>query len=184
MAAVTTVAMSSAASALTITNRTADCELGSGTSVTCGTDDRRDLSVVELGESVGNDFFSLGLGGTAEFEIAPNFTGPLTALEVTNGRERYYTETADVFGRNTSTGMFELLGSVSNTSAVSTINFAGSFDAIRFTDTTIVPGNRTGDGYDLAAFTVAAVPLPAGGLLLIGGLGALGVASRRRRKAA
>ena len=95
MAAAATVAMTGAASALTITNAAGDCETGSFGTITCGSTnnpnghDRTDIGNVELGAGDGN-FYSLGrnsaggLGGSATFDISPNFTGPLTAIEITN----------------------------------------------------------------------------------------------------
>lgn len=197
MAAAATVAMTGAASALTITNAAGDCETGSFGTITCGSTnnpnghDRTDIGNVELGAGDGN-FYSLGrnsaggLGGSATFDISPNFTGPLTAIEITFGSSYPLEQAIVEVGRGS---VFQNIGVVSNQpnaegnlGNMATLMFEGSFDQIRFTDVSVGPAN--GDGFDLDAFTVAAVPVPAAGLLLLGGLGALGAASRRRRKAA
>lgn len=45
------------------------------------------------------------------------------------------------------------------------------------------PTSTSFDGYDVSKVSIAPVPLPAGGLMLLGGLGGL-AALRRRKKAA
>lgn len=181
IAAGLTIAGAGAASAATITAATADCALGNSTSIQCGVDDRRDLDNVELGAGDG-DFFSLGLGGSATFTISPYFTGPLSVVEVTFGNS-YPVEKADVFVGLA--GSFTKIGTVTNQSTsgvlgagVTSISFSGTFDQIRFTDMSEGPAN--GDGFDLDAFTVTAVPLPASALLLAFAVGGLGFVRRRK----
>ncbi|MGV6847275.1 MAG: VPLPA-CTERM sorting domain-containing protein [Marinibacterium sp.] len=57
---------------------------------------------------------------------------------------------------------------------------SGSMISFNFTD---MPFTNGESDVILAGEYVIATPLPAGGVLLLGGLGALGVAARRRRKA-
>ncbi|MGV8954169.1 MAG: VPLPA-CTERM sorting domain-containing protein, partial [Cypionkella sp.] len=59
--------------------------------------------------------------------------------------------------------------------------FTGVFDSLKVVDTSPKVGGRDGFDIDSISVTPATIPLPAGGLLLLGALG--GVAALRRRKA-
>jgi len=180
-----TVALAGASSALTIGPATGTCQAGATVpgGIECVVGDRRNIGNVNLG-SADNAFYSLGRGGgVATFEIAPNFTGPISVVEVTFGAS-YPDESAlvevslggiDWIGVGSATNSGNSNGSPLGGTSGFTVN--GIFDMIRFTDTSTA---TRGDGFDLDAFSVAAVPLPAGGLLLLGGLGALGFVRRRK----
>ena len=60
-----------------------------------------------------------------------------------------------------------------------TMDFSDALSLITIDMTT-----GTGDGFGLDGIRVAAVPLPAAGLLLLGGLGGLAAVRRRRKKSA
>lgn len=85
------------------------------------------------------------------------------------------------FGLGTQTGFIDIPGAVANlTNHTMRFVYDGSGDYLTFADT----GSSTSDygGPILDNVSLAAVPLPAGGLLLLGALG--GIAALRRRKAA
>ncbi|WP_375688047.1 VPLPA-CTERM sorting domain-containing protein [Pseudooceanicola sp. LIPI14-2-Ac024] len=169
----------------------------------CGTSAaRQDIDNVNLGAADGK-FFSLGLapsyfnfGGTAVFEISPSFTGPSTVVEVTNTPSNHW-EAAAVFVANSLSELFSALldgdyvGIVNNgkggtEAAITTVNFSGTYSWIAFADVShdyygdASAGNRSQDGFDLDSFTVSAVPVPAGGLLLISALAGAGFLRRRK----
>ena len=66
-------------------------------------------------------------------------------------------------------------------SGLATFIYDGSGDFLYFADTSGTPGDNGGPVLDNVK--LSAVPLPAGGLLLLGALGGI-AALRRRRKAA
>ena len=123
-------------------------------------------------------FLSLGLGGSATFGFGTLFNPIGKVFEVTFGSPRRTPEAADIFG--SFRGVRTFLGSVTN-GGPGTFSFAGLFDQLVFVDTTTVLGPRKGDGFDIDAINVtpAPIPLPAGGLLLLGALAA--VLGLRRR---
>lgn len=143
-------------------------------------------------------FLSLGLGGAAVFDFGGWFKAQTTVFEVTFGCTTTcsYVESADIYafaGPYTpfdgSFGLTELLnlgfvhvGSLSNSQAFSetggTVSLAGVYRYLALVDTS--PGGPKRDGFDVDAISVSLVPLPAGGLLLAGGLG-LGLGLLRRR---
>lgn len=129
-------------------------------------------------------FYSLGLGGSATFTFLPTvlFTSPGAAVEITNGVRAGYVETMNLYG--ILGGIETFIGSVTNAVASNVFTFTGVFDSLKVVDTS-PNGFGIRDGFDIDSISVAAlpapVPLPAGGLLLLGALG--GVAALRRRKA-
>ena len=167
---------------------------------TCGDASRSELDAVNLGAADGN-FYSLGIndaggpfGGIAIFEIDPVFTGPSAVVEVTNPSSHW--EAAFVYVANSlgelQTKYFasDAVGIVTNgkggsEAALNTVNFSGTWSYIMFEDISLgyyggaPAGNQTQDGFDLDSFTVQAVPLPAGVLLLGTGLAGFGLARRR-----
>lgn len=132
-----------------------------------------------LGAADGN-FYSLGLGGAATFTFLPAafFKGPLSVVEITFGNRAKHVEIVDIYGIAGMTSTF--LGTITNSTLVSSLNFAGIFSALQLVDGSV--GKKGRDGFDIDSVSVAAVPLPAGGLLLLSGLA--GIAALRRRKAA
>ena len=129
-------------------------------------------------------FYSLGLGGTATFTFAPAHLigSPGNVVEITNGVRDGHVESIAIYGI---LGMVEtFLGNVTNTALSTAFTFTGSYTALKFVDTSVATASQIAkgrDGFDIDSITVAAVPLPAGGLLLLGALG--GIAGLRRRKA-
>lgn len=124
-------------------------------------------------------FLSLGFGGSAIFSFGTLFNPVGAVFEITFGAASKHKESADVFG--ILNGMAKFLGSIGNASD-GTFDFVGVFDQLMFVDTSVRGGGST-DGFDIDAVRVtpATIPLPAGGLLLVGALG--GVLALRRRKA-
>ncbi len=129
--------------------------------------------------AVDGKFLSLGLGGDATFSFGQKFGSPAAVFEVTLGSVRSHIETADVFG--IIGGIETLIGQVTNAIGGGSFAFTGLFTQIKFVDTSPIGGGST-DGFDIDAIKVSSVPLPAGGLLLLSGLGGI-AALRRRRKA-
>lgn len=123
-------------------------------------------------------FLSLGIGGDATFSFGQKFGSPGSVVEVTFGNTATHVETADIFG--IWGGAETLLASVSNALHGGSFTFTGIFEQLKFVDTSPLGGGST-DGFDIDSVAVSAVPLPAGGLLLLTALG--GVAALRRRKA-
>ena len=147
---------------------------------------RRDVRNA-LGGSDGT-FLSLGFGGSAVFSFGQAFTGPASFLEITWSERKGYLETARVFVGNLfdpKTSVFRdsdftLVGDVTNASAASSLAFDGTWRYLALLDTS--PRIKGRDGFDIDSVSVttfppaarlAPVPLPASGLLLIGGLAAL-----------
>jgi hypothetical protein len=167
-----------------IVNAEADCQASDGTSTNgavCGAAARRNLANVEFSETGDNDFFSLGLGGTATFEISPVFSGSGTAVEVTFGSTGNHVELADVLVLSDGVN-FTFVTQLSNAGNVRNFSFnipGGPFSFIRFADATAASSSST-DGFDLDAFSVQTVPVPAAALLMPLGLAAL---ARRKRAA-
>lgn len=134
-----------------------------------------------LGDADGK-FLSLGLGGAAEFSFGSKFSGEIKIYETTYApRARHFEQARVEAGRD---GVFEAIGIIDNSGdGISSLTLDGIYDSLRIIDLT----TRTGpsrDGFDIDALsvtTVSAVPVPAAGLLLAGGLAGLGAAARRRR---
>lgn len=154
---------------------------------TVGSANDRDNPLNGLG-APDSAFFSLGLGGHADFTFGQTFTGPGASYEVTFGNRSGYLETAEV--RVGASGTFTSLGQINNASAAGFVfGFSGVFDTLRLVDTT--PGSsRSTDGYDVDAVSVTGVPegsippvpLPPSALLLAAGLVGIGALRARRAK--
>jgi len=131
-------------------------------------------------------FFSLGLGGQADFTFGQLFTGPGESYEITFGNRKGYEESAKVFvGLNND---FSFVGNIDNKSPSAFVfNFTGVFDTLRLMDTSPFVNGR--DGYDVDAVGVTAfngpvpgpqpIPLPASVLLLGAGIAGLGALRRK-----
>jgi len=186
-----------AASAATYTVTAGDnyCDDRSGFSGSPCTD------VGELGQNPGDDIFELALNngdsaalygyvagqgadqyadtatvrGNGTYRITVNLTGDVI------GGDNFDAELK--FGIDSTLGGLSSVGTVSNTAP----SWTTTVSLLAGTDYSLAIDAAGGDFSGGEAMTynvsIAAVPLPAGGLLLLGGLGAFGIA-RRRRKAA
>lgn len=133
-------------------------------------------------------FYSLGFGGDLTLGFARDlFTGiqQVVTLEVTFGSvpaARHF-ESANVY--SVLDGVETLLGSINNETGGGKVTSVGPFQYIKLVDTTrtTYPNTRSFDGFDVESVSIAPVPLPAaGGMLLLGMAGM--AALRRRNKAA
>lgn len=128
-------------------------------------------------------FLSLGLDGSVILGFGTAFGTSVTLTEVTFGNRAGHLEKAKVYGLTVLGGPSTLLGSITNSAASITLNFAGVYNFLKIAD--VSPGGRNRDGFDIDAVSVIAVapvPLPASGGLLI--LGVLGLAVLQHRRAA
>lgn len=146
-----------------------------------------------VGNSVYGGFYSLGIGGSADFHFGTNFSGAGAVVEVTAGTRHNYLERARVFALNVSSGLWDDLGVITNGAGGRTdpgnsalalaitlpLRLGDVYSALRLTDMSTGQGR---DGFDVDSISVSAVPLPAAGFLLIGAMG--GLAALRRRKTA
>lgn len=153
----------------------------------CAANDRQ--SVANVLGSTDEAFYSLGKGGflTVGFDL-PVFVRGATVIieEVTfNGPVRSgHFEAMDLY--SIMDGVMTLVSTVYNTSKTATVNIAHSFEYLRLVDVTAREYSKTAsfDGYDIDSITLTPhpVPVPAAGLLLMGGIA--GLAMLRRRKTA
>ncbi|MBK4218153.1 VPLPA-CTERM sorting domain-containing protein [Paracoccus caeni] len=133
-------------------------------------------------------FYSLGLGGSLTVGFAKPLFQPVdevTVYEITYDREYgHHQEAVDVYG--VLNGVETFFGRLLNTTTSSSVFATSAFEYIKLVDATKdqfpFGGGVKGDGFDVDSVKVAAIPLPATGLLLLGGLGGL-AALRRRKKA-
>ncbi|WP_265501153.1 VPLPA-CTERM sorting domain-containing protein [Paracoccus beibuensis] len=155
-----------------------------GTASGCAANDRKNTANAVDGDS--NTFYSLGFGGS----IVVSFAKPLfdiaqkvATFELTFNRDGDHDEAARVY--SVLDGVETDLGVVTNAAIKSTVTAYSPFEFIKLVDVTktVFPSSTSYDGFDVAQISVAAVPLPAAGLMLMGGLGGL-AALRRRKKAA
>lgn len=120
-------------------------------------------------------FCAVGVGCAADMDIT--FVGAVSNLSFDVGGHNPGDFVAlSVFGLGNS-----LLGSVNITGNAVGFDLSGfgTITRLFFDDSS----SGAGFGYDNFAFTVAAVPLPAGLPLMVGGIGALVAVSRRKRNA-
>lgn len=140
-----------------------------------------------LGAADGN-FYSMGFGGELVVGFAQAVFDPaqnVSVYEVTWDRAHGHNEAVDVY--SVLGGVSTYLGRLLNTVADSKVVAYAAFEHIRLVDATLeefgVDGTNSNDGFDIDSIAIAPVPLPAAGLMLLGGLGGL-AALRRRKKAA
>ncbi len=165
--------------------------------VTCSRDGARNLvGNIEVFEDAADltgddDFYSLGLGGSLVIQFDPAFTGPVMAVEITNGRaSSSHDEAAEIYG-SVDGIVFDLLGTIDNQIGAatgsrgtrSTLTFTQTYSFLGFKDVSkaMFAGTRSEDGFDLDAISVATIPLPATALMLLAGVGGLGAMRARRR---
>ncbi|MBN9672681.1 VPLPA-CTERM sorting domain-containing protein [Roseibium aggregatum] len=141
----------------------------------------RDNPYNALGAADGN-FFEIGRNSSVDLTFGTLFDTSVTVFEITFGNVASYAES--VLLSVGYQGTFTDIGSITNLFAqgggtVALSSALGLFDTVRLTDT-----STQGGGFDIDAVLVSPVtpvPLPAGLVLLGGGLAALGVFGRRKR---
>lgn len=150
-------------------------------------DNRDDVSAIEFNTPAVGNFYSLGLNGSVVFEITPAFTGAGMIAEVTNPSSHY--EAVDIFGSIDGAG-WTLIDTLKNNTGSPSVTAASFFVSavysyIGFVDATgrEFSSTASNDGYDIASFSLTAVPLPATLPLMMTAFGGLALVRRIRRRA-
>lgn len=157
----------------------------------CASNDRMNVNNAVDGSL--DSFYSLGLGGEIVLGFSKLVTAAsntITAFEVTFQPKGDHFEAADIY--TILNGEQKFAGTVTNAGGIGNVNASSvtanwTFDSIRLVDVTRREFGETSssfDGFDIAKVSVAAVPLPAAGLMLMAGLGGLAALRRRKNKAA
>ena len=185
-----------AASAATVTVGAGGVNDGYATAVTYnddnaaakrGTDNDRANALNALGAGDGK-FFEIGLIGDVIFTFGGLIASPGSVIEVTNGNRANYLEEAMIYVGmigNPSSWMSVSPAKIDNQSATTAFTFAGGpFDAVKFVHTGAAQGSTGGFDIDSVRVSLAPVPLPAAGMLLLGALGGLSFMRRKQNAAA
>ncbi len=145
-----------------------------------GTNNDRANLANALGDSLG-DFFELGFGAVVDFTFDRFFTGPGSVVEVSFSANGPLESVLIQGGRG---GVFTDLATVTNKAPGAQspegapFAFAGAYKTLRLIDQSPTGGRPTG-GFDVDRISVAAIPVPAAGALMLGALGAFGLLRRR-----
>lgn len=158
-----------------------------GSTSECASNDRQDAENA-LG-APDTSFYALGYGGTLTVGFAKELISGIQnvfTFEVTFGsveKARHF-EAADVY--SILNGVETLLGRILNVNGGGEVQSKGPFEYIKLVDATedqYGKGTTSFDGFDVESISIAPVPLPAAGGMLLLGLGGM-AALRRRNKAA
>lgn len=150
----------------------------------CTANDRKNTENA-LGEADGA-FYAMGLGGQLTVGFDANSFAPgarVTINEVTfNGPQKSnHFEAVDVY--SVFDGVDTFIDRIINTAQSTTLLVAQGFEYIRLVDVTQAEFSSTTsfDGFDVESISIAAVPVPAAGFMLMAGLGGLAALGRRRK---
>lgn len=148
----------------------------------CASDDRLN-SDNALGETDGA-FYALGLGGSMIVGFAKSLfpAGTVSTFEITFNRLIGHDEAVQILTLDADQNVVEDLGNVDNIVGGGSKWASLPFTYIKLVDVTkaVFPTSSSFDGFDVDSVSVAPVPLPAAGAMLLAGLG--GFAALRRRK--
>jgi hypothetical protein len=155
-----------------------------------GTANDRDNIANAFGAADGK-FFELGYDAVVDFYFDRDFQGPAgRVVEITFGNAQSWLEGVRIEFGNTVNGVFTLLATATPNPLLNTGNglfsfSGGPFNTVRLTDVTCrIPGGQckgSSGGFDVDSISVAAVPVPAAGLLLLSAVGAAAALRRRKR---
>lgn len=154
----------------------------SASSKLCTVNDRKNTNNA-LGATDGA-FYSLGFGGSLVVGFAKSLfpAGSVSISEITFNRLVGHHEAVKVSTLDAMGNLVEILGTLTNDSGNGSLIAKQAFTYIRLDDVTkaVFPGTTSYDGYDVDSVSIAPVPLPAAGAMLLAGLG--GFAALRRRR--
>lgn len=153
----------------------------------CKADNRKNLGNLVDGNK--NSFYSLGFGGSVTLGFGTDFkAGDVSVYEITFTRptstDKHYEafELVALDANKNATGFSKV---ITNENGFASFRIDSGFTYLKLVDVTkdvFKTGTSSYDGADIGMVSIAAVPVPAAGVLMLAGLGGL-AALRRRKKA-